>query len=223
MPALPEETWQKMLSDLSEEILHYLAIDPKTAPIPVQEGIHYFMGGIDTDAEHRTNLPGLYAAGECTCQYHGANRLGGNSMLGALYGGRRAAQTILREGLQEAPDQQPEFREMPDALDAPASPGFIRRVSDILLSGLGIVRNEQALDAALGALAGLHPENAREENRLDLAQAMLLGARERRESRGAHYREDYPQQDDSLRKTTIAVFADGQVHVTFRPLPERRT
>ena len=111
---------------------------------------------------------------------------------------------------------------MPDALDAPASPGFIRPVSDILLSGLGIVRNEQALDAALGALARLHPENAREENRLALAQAMLLGARERRESRGAHYREDYPQQDDSLRKTTIAVFADGQVHVTFRPLPERR-
>ena len=222
MTALPEETWQKKLSDLREEIEHYLAIDPKTEPIPVQEGIHYFMGGLDTDAEHRTNLPGLYAAGECTCQYHGANRLGGNSMLGALYGGRRAAQTILREGLQEAPDQQPEFREMPDALDAPASPGFIRLVSDILLSGLGIVRNEQALDAALGALAGLHPENAREENRLALAQAMLLGARERRESRGAHYREDYPQQDDSLRKTTVAVFADGQVHVTFRPLPERR-
>ena len=96
MTGLSPETWQKKLSDLREEIIHYLSLDPKTDPIPVKEGIHYFMGGIDTDESHQTNIKNLYAAGECTCQYHGANRLGGNSMLGALYGGRKSAETILQ-------------------------------------------------------------------------------------------------------------------------------
>ena len=91
LTALASEVRTGKLSDLGEEIRDYLGIDPAKSPIPVSPGIHYFMGGILTDPNHRTNIRGLYAAGECACAYHGANRLGGNSMLGAIYGGKVAA------------------------------------------------------------------------------------------------------------------------------------
>lgn len=94
---LSAEIWKNKLSDLRREVIYYTKIDPVKAPIPVEPGIHYFMGGIDTDAGHRTNIAGLYAAGECTSLYHGANRLGGNSTLGAIYGGKKAAETAARE------------------------------------------------------------------------------------------------------------------------------
>ena len=220
MTALPEETWRNKLSDLRQELMHYLALDPKAAPIPVQEGIHYFMGGILTDEEHRTNLRDLYAAGECTCQYHGANRLGGNSMLGALYGGRRAAQTVLQGEIPDAAES-PFTGEEP--LSTPAAPALIRQISEILLGAMGIVRKEAALKQALSRLDALHAEYLRGEYRILLARAMLLSALERRESRGAHYREDFPEKDEALRKPIAAAVQDGTISLEFRPLPERRS
>ncbi len=222
MTALPELTWQKKLSDLRQEIIHYLSLDPKSNPIPVREGIHYFMGGIDTDEFHRTNLKNLYAAGECTCQYHGANRLGGNSMLGALYGGRKSAETISQNFTEI-----PEVQEISGTDDIPpASPALIHEISQILLSGLGIVRNQDDLQNALNALEVL--KNQREysfyeQNRLLLAEAMLLSALERKESRGAHYREDYPDKDENFRKTTVSECDENhQVRISFRTIPEKR-
>ena len=88
---LDKSVWAKKLPDLREEILHYAGIDPAKEPVPVEPGIHYFMGGIDVDQKHRTNIRGLFAAGECCSQYHGANRLGGNSTMAAIYGGKVAA------------------------------------------------------------------------------------------------------------------------------------
>ena len=96
MTGIPEEIWTDRLSELREEILHYLEIEPKKEPVPVAPGIHYFMGGILTDKDHRTNIEGLFAAGECCSTYHGANRLGGNSTMGAMVGGRVAADSALR-------------------------------------------------------------------------------------------------------------------------------
>lgn len=220
MTALPEDTWQHKLSDLRAELIRYLSLDPKTDFIPVKEGIHYFMGGIDTDENHRTSIRHLYAAGECTCQYHGANRLGGNSMLGALYGGRRAAETIADSDIPES--AEPAAFTGDEPLCEPASPAMIAQMRDILLGGLGIVHNAALLTAARDALHALTPRNAREQNRLLLGEAMLLGALERKESRGAHYREDYPERSDAFRKTTLAVPEHGKVTVSFRPIPERR-
>ena len=219
MTKLPETVWRSKLSDLRSEMMHYLALDPKKTPIPVQEGIHYFMGGILTDEQHRTSMQYLYAAGECTCQYHGANRLGGNSMLGALYGGRRAAETILHEALLPDADIYPVTEAEPYA--QPASPAFISEVCEILLSGLGIVRNEQYLTNALKRLVSVIANNPREKSRLHLAEAMLKSALERRESRGAHYREDYPETRETYQKMTKAQFRD-HVEITFCELPERR-
>lgn len=172
MTSLPEAVWKHKLSDLRQELLHYLALDAKKLPIPVQEGIHYFMGGILTDENHRTSLRHLYAAGECTCQYHGANRLGGNSMLGALYGGRRAAETVLHEPL---PNSAMASVTEPEPLTEPASPACIAQISEILLSGLGIVRGEARLTNALERLSLVSAANLREENRLHLAETILRG------------------------------------------------
>ncbi|MBR2283892.1 MAG: FAD-binding protein [Ruminococcus sp.] len=230
MRELPEETWQNKLSDLREEIISYLSIDPKDTPIPVHEGIHYFMGGIDTDIRHRTNIRGLYAAGECTCQYHGANRLGGNSMLGALFGGKTAAESVIEElsGEDNAPETEPAAYEGTDEYSDPASPELIEKISHILLESMGIVRSESGISAALDRLRALGNDapaggyNAREQNRLRLAEAMLLSALERRESRGAHYREDYPEKREEYRRTTVAELKGGRTEISFRELPERR-
>ena len=97
MTGLDSSVWENKLSDLREECIRYLGKDPAAVPVEVSPGIHYFMGGINVDEAHRTSISRLYAAGECACQYHGANRLGGNSMLGAVFGGQTAAQTAAAE------------------------------------------------------------------------------------------------------------------------------
>ena len=228
MTDLPEDIWKNKLSDLREEIIHYLAIDPKTEPIPVKEGIHYFMGGIDTDEYHCTNIKNLYAVGECTCQYHGANRLGGNSMLGAIYGGKVAAETIVSKLDKNSAfdDTIPEFTNITDEpLTDEASPVCIQEISDVLLSGLGIVRSERELIKSLELLNTLenkHEYNLREQNRITLAKAMLMSALQRKESRGAHYREDYPEKDEHFRKTAVAKIVNKNVVISYRELPERR-
>lgn len=218
---LSSETWKHRLSDLRAELLHYLGKDPRIEPIPVHEGIHYFMGGIDVDIQHRTSMSGLLAAGECCCQYHGANRLGGNSMLGAIYGGKIAADTAADDETAADNAPQPVTDNEPYAAEDDAK--CIREISHILLSGLGIVRDAETMRQALQRLHELR--NSREysvrmRNRFILAEAMLLAADARKESRGAHYRSDFPQADPSFRKTTVAVCENGGVQIRFRDLPE---
>ncbi|MBR1739476.1 MAG: FAD-binding protein [Ruminococcus sp.] len=218
LTGLSEEVWKSRLSDLREEIISYLSIDPKSTPVPVEEGIHYFMGGIDVDVSHHTNIKGLYAAGECCSQYHGANRLGGNSMLGAIYGGKVAAAAAMNDGLGETYSEQPceiEYNKAPDR--------FSIEMSEILLAGLGIVRSGEGISAALEKLRTLECPNSACEAKMHLAEAMLLSALERRESRGAHYREDFPDRDEELRKTIVARYDNGEVRTELREIPERRS
>ena len=103
-----------------------------------------------------------------------------------------------------------------------ASSNIIYQISEILFTGLGIVRNAETLTNALNTLSELKPQNFSEQNRLKLAEAMLLSALERKESRGAHYREDYPQKNEAFRKTTLASMQENQVKISFRNIPERR-
>ena len=223
MTGLSPEVWSHRLSDLRTELLHYLGIDPKTAPIPVHEGIHYFMGGIDVDICHRTSMNGLLAAGECCCQYHGANRLGGNSMLGAIYGGKIAADTAAKAETGADRTSQKVSGSEPYADEDDLQ--CIRKISDILLFGLGIVRDAETLHRALESLQKQHAAPdcpVRMHNRFLLAKAMLLAADARKESRGAHYRADFPQTDPSLCKTTVAVCENGSVQIHFRDLPKEQ-
>jgi succinate dehydrogenase / fumarate reductase flavoprotein subunit len=205
MRGLSRETWKKKLPDLRQEIIDYLAIDPAKEPVPVEPGIHYFMGGIDVDAGHHTNYDGLYAAGECCSLYHGANRLGGNSLLGAIYGGRVAAKSVYADCVENSAGSGWEdfVFIVEENESSSASPALIRELSDILYRALGIVRNETEMQNALKEVEKLEEENSGNiaaVRRLRLAKMMLISAIYRKESRGAHYRSDYPFRDEKFGK-----------------------
>jgi L-aspartate oxidase len=157
------------------EKLHGAGYDPASEPIPVSPAAHYTMGGIVTDLDARTELPGLYAAGECACTgLHGANRLASNSLLECLVFGRRAA---LAAGLEP---------ELPAHLPAPAAPAPLPAVTPELRRAMwqdaGLVRDAAGLERLREAP---HP----------LARLAAEGALLRAESRGGHFRIDHPAED----------------------------
>ena len=190
--------WSGKLSDMREELLDYLGIDIAKEPFEIEPGIHYFMGGVHVDDHHQTNFDGLYAAGECACKYHGANRLGGNSLLGAIYGGK-----VLGDSLNE--DESNEMMEVEEEVVS-VRESFSDSLREILLSGLGIQREEKKIQEAINQFEQLHPIGEFEKAKSLLAMAMLKSALERKESRGAHYRIDYPETNDQYQKTSVATY-----------------
>lgn len=243
MRGISKEIFQKRLSDLRAELLHYGKPDPEKEPIPVEQGIHYFMGGIDVDVFHQTNLRFLYAAGECCSQYHGANRLGGNSMLGALYGGQVAAKTILKEGESSSP-YAPEAVAFLHAHEESASrpteyaakddtsstdpegsryeeetPQITAKMASLLYESLGIIREEKSMRRALEGLSLLLQEEGLTEtdrNRIMLGEAILRSALFRKESRGAHFRSDFPERDESFCGLVTAIKKDGKIEIDIK-------
>lgn len=220
MTGIGKAVWDARLSDLREQCVHYLGLDPVTAPIPVSPGIHYFMGGVWVDEHHRTSLQNLYAAGECACQYHGANRLGGNSLLGAVFGGKTAAEALLHDGVHASNHaEEAENGEEPPRV----SPLLAQQIGEILYRSMKIIRSESELLQAKAELEALTPQNDAERRRIRLALAAVQSALNRRESRGAHKRSDYPDRDDvHYQKQTVAQMRGGELHLTLRDIPERR-
>lgn len=215
MTEISSDVFEKKLAGLVSDCLIYLHKDIRKEPIPIYPGIHYFMGGIYVDERHRTTMKHLYAAGECCAQYHGANRLGGNSLLGALYGGRTAALTAC----EEAVPQNIIAHVLNDTINCMPTISVTEKkdVNEILLRSLGVVRSEEMLKNGLLEIEKMNGNLAL------LGSAVLKSALSRKESRGAHWREDYPKQDDALfLKTTIASYCKGEVRISFKEIPERR-
>jgi L-aspartate oxidase len=179
--------------------------------IPVRPAAHYLMGGIKTDLTGRTSLPGLYAAGEAACTgVHGANRLASNSLLEGLVFGARAAQSMLEDDLPIVAVAAPEkVTAQLTAGEEQQVEETIAKLQAAMWAYAGLLRDEQTLregfaaqEACAEGLAKL-PAQGKGSRRLAEAQAMsrvayaiLASALARTESRGAHYRNDYPQRDD---------------------------
>lgn len=196
---LDEQTIKVKLDEVYDVCTKYLNLNPIEEPIPIFPGVHYFMGGIKTDANHRTNIRGLYAAGECSCQYHGANRLGGNSLLGAIHGGWIAAENAVLE--------KPTGEILQEEIILPTQND--NRLAEIMNRSMSIYRDGENLTNALNELNDLD-----ENPTIILAKACIMSAIERKESRGAHQRTDYPQSSTEFEKASNVTY-DGEINVFF--------
>ncbi len=173
-------------------------IDPIAEPMPVVPAAHYQMGGIEVDENGRTSLGGLWACGEVAATgIHGANRLASNSLLEALVYGKRTAEDLL--GSEFSGKRVVAHR----AIKAP-EPYDVAQLRSMMWQKVGLIRNAQSLEDALrfvNSTKAKLPIGAYEaKNLFDVARIVILAALERKESRGAHYRSDYPITSEHFEK-----------------------
>jgi L-aspartate oxidase len=188
--------------------------------IPVAPAAHYFMGGVVVDTWARTTLPGLYAVGEVACTgVHGANRLASNSLLEGLVFGRRAARCLVGSETAATWPTAPALPGQTASLDqlvrpqvqlaAPPAVAIRQDLREVMWSLVSLRRDGEGLQAAvsqLRLLAGAGPVDPETANMLFAAQAITACALSRLESRGGHYRSDYPDTDPRLAgRHTLAV------------------
>jgi succinate dehydrogenase / fumarate reductase flavoprotein subunit len=246
---LGEKRIHERLPGIRNICLDFIGIDPVTEPIPIMPGQHYSMGGIDTDSTCATSVWGFYAVGECGCiSVHGANRLGGNSLLDTIVFGRHAV-SFVDEYLkrEEEPPRQNFLREKKGeveariaALGAGGEETYHRLAGEltrVMGSQVEIFRTREELEKALAGIESLKERYRRiriSRTRgamnyelmdawelacmLDVAQVTTLGALLREESRGSHFRRDYPARDDARwLKHSIARSDDkGQPQISYR-------
>jgi succinate dehydrogenase / fumarate reductase flavoprotein subunit len=229
----------KKLEGILEIYEKFVGDDPRDVPMKIFPGMHYTMGGLWVDYEQQTNLPGILAAGEAEYQYHGANRLGANSLVSCIYGGFVAGPNAVKyaKGLQKSEGnghfeaerkRQEEIQAALMKADGTENPFKLwRELGDIMTKNVTVIRYNkpiQQTDAKLVELlerfqkinlsdrkqwANTTVAFARElYNMLQLARVIAQGAAMRDESRGAHYKPDFPERDDkNWMKTTKATFA----------------
>ena len=184
-------------------------VDPAIAPIPISPAEHYHMGGVWTDPRGRTSLPGLWAAGEvASTGVHGANRLASNSLLEAVvFGGRIAADLAVAN----LPPAKPVIA--PAAAPPPAAePELIARLRALMADRAGVIRGGDGLTLALRELREIEAA-ARHPVTIDMAVTALLilaGAWTRRESRGGHFRSDFPHPDPALARRSMTTLAEAR-------------
>ena len=175
-------------------------VDPVTELIPVAPACHYASGGVATDLWGRSTLPGLYATGEVACSgVHGANRLASNSLLEGLVFSRRIAEVLpaeLRDWSDPAADQRP----------AGLVDGGVRRsIQEEMTARVGVLRSAEGLRAGIDQLGGLVGASAstidqdawEATNLLTISTLLAQAALLREETRGSHWREDFPDRDDA--------------------------
>ncbi|HEX6247588.1 MAG TPA: FAD-binding protein, partial [Nocardioidaceae bacterium] len=201
-------------------------IDPVTDLIPVAPACHYASGGVATDLDGRSSVRGLYACGEVACSgVHGANRLASNSLLEGLVFSRRIA-AALADDLPVAQEPAAD-RRTPGLVPAEAA----AQVQRVMTEHAGVLRSESGLAAASGHLAGI-AGTAREDtgvgpgtpcweatNLVTVASALVEAARMRRETRGSHWREDFPDTDDEgwFGHVDVRMDRGGRLRLDYTP------
>jgi succinate dehydrogenase / fumarate reductase flavoprotein subunit len=234
---------RKVLDRKLEGILEiyekFVGDDPRDTPMKIFPGMHYTMGGLWVDFNQATNVSGIFAAGECEHQYHGANRLGANSLVSCIYGGfvsgpnavkyARGLQAVEANGHFDAErKRQVEINERLMRSDGAENPFKLwMELGDLMTRNCTVIRynkNLQETDAKLVELLERYRQvNLSDRtqwanttiaftrqlyNMLQLARVIAQGAAMRDESRGSHYKPDFPERDDAnWQKTTKASFA----------------
>jgi len=198
-------------------------IDPVTQPIPVAPACHYASGGVATDLWGRTSVPGLYACGEAASSgVHGANRLASNSLLEGLVFARRIARDLSRGG-QPSRDTRDGSPNAPGVIShtvLPALQATMTERAGVLRSDAGLRQLAKQL-AVLAAGQPGRPETADWEatNLLTVATGLTLAAHAREETRGSHWREDFPSRDDAAWSVHLAI-ARGEDGVLSMEAPD---
>ncbi|MEM2269026.1 MAG: FAD-binding protein, partial [Thermoplasmata archaeon] len=229
--------------------IKFNGIDPKDEPIPVRPAAHYTMGGIHADNDTQTPVKGIFTSGEASCiSIHGANRLGSNSTAECLVfgdiSGRVAAQYVQKASMNELNMEKVKSEENRIYVEAfkergnETVPLLRRELNETMHEKVGIFRNEKDLLDALKVVKSLQErfKNVYVEDRimnyntnlftyleldnlLEVAEVVILGAIARKESRGAHYRTDYPKRDDvNWMKHTIAQKVNGEISLSYIPV-----
>lgn len=244
---LGAEKIMSRLPGIRDICMSFLGLDPITDPIPIQPGQHYTMGGIDCNKDCETRVKGFYAAGEAACvSVHGANRLGGNSLLetivfGAISGENAAAyirgkrtsmqgENILNTALKQ---KEEDIKNIFDS-NGKERPSEIKdELNKVMAEKVGIFREASGLKEALDKVKNLQERYNKIKldftgksfnydlmwaielsGSLDVAIAILVGALARKESRGSHYRTDYPKRNDQeWLKHTLAFYSKEGVRI----------
>jgi succinate dehydrogenase / fumarate reductase flavoprotein subunit len=248
---IPKETLDRKLEGILEIYEKFLGVDPRVEPMKVFPGMHYTMGGIWVDNDNQaTNVPGIYAAGECEYQYHGANRLGANSLVSCIFGGMVAGPASVKYGrglsggYENVPSsvyenevkRQQGINQALITQQGSENPITIwKEMGEWMTEHVTVTRKNDGLqrtDAKLQELLERYKKvnlsdrtqwsnqtlNFTRElyNMLVLARVITLGALARNESRGAHYKPDFPERDDAnWLKTTRAKYVNDEVKLSY--------
>ena len=232
----------RKLEGILEIYEKFVGDDPRETPMKIFPGMHYTMGGLWVDYKQATNIPGLYATGECEYQYHGANRLGANSLVSCIYGGfiggpaavfyarslAKSSAAVTNGVFDSELKRQGEINAKLMKADGRENPFKLwRELGDLMTRNCTVIRDNKDLSATDGKLCELLERYAHINlsdrslwanttfvftrqlyNMLQLARVIAQGALMRNESRGAHYKPNFPERDDkNWMKTTKAYFA----------------
>ncbi len=265
---IPADVARRKLGAVLDIYTKFIGDDPTKVPMKIFPGMHYTMGGIwvgyekkangDLDPaspkNHMTNIPGLYAVGEASSQYHGANRLGANSLVSCIYEGMIAGpaavkyvkglgathaealpESIFESAVAEAQESYNKILRM----DGRENPYVLSdELGKVMTDNVTVVRYNDKLEQTLVKIAELRerfknvgvPDTGSYSNQpavftrwldgmITLAEVITKGALLRDESRGAHYKPDFPERDDdNFLKTTMAVYTPNGPQITYQPV-----
>ncbi|MCL5407783.1 MAG: FAD-binding protein [Candidatus Thermoplasmatota archaeon] len=237
---------KKKLPSMYKQYMDFAGVDITKEKMEVAPTVHYQMGGIRVDPETTsTNVPGLFSSGEVASGLHGANRLGGNSLADILVFGRRSGEgssSYAKKasfGKLDEPTIMSEIQRVKSFLGKSGTNPYdvASKLEENMSEGVGIIRNEESLKKVLDAILELR-QSAKQVKvpgtlkynkgllqalelpfMLTAAEAIVRGAIERKESRGAHARSDYPKKNPALRKNIIYSKGESGMKVVWRDVP----